>query len=231
MAVGDGRRHSPSPSRASALIHLKVASRSAPAGTPRLRTDTEQHLAVRPPLSLLQTTLMCQERRALQEEQGKCRQANIRHRVAHIASLPEVRQRVAAPVQRPDDTIQGFHLSVKPDFHPRRKPQKRFEAIFRQPAALNHKCDSVSAGFRSAAPGTPKAIRMLRLWKIELYPPAVLNRVQFGNCSAAFGIRGMVRQTRSLAPGGQDHGFHTGRGLIRICSEFRPTYNRRITVD
>src|SRR3954453_16056010 len=37
----EGRRHSPSPSRASALIHLKVASRSAPAGTTRLRTDTE----------------------------------------------------------------------------------------------------------------------------------------------------------------------------------------------
>ena len=41
MAVGDGRRHSPPPSRASALIHLKVASRSAPAGTPRLRTDSQ----------------------------------------------------------------------------------------------------------------------------------------------------------------------------------------------
>src|SRR4051812_16857873 len=40
MAVGDGRRHSPSPSRPSALIHLKVASRSAPAGTPRLRTGS-----------------------------------------------------------------------------------------------------------------------------------------------------------------------------------------------
>src|SRR3954463_4776486 len=37
----DGRRHSPSPSRASALIHLKVASRKAPAGTPRLRTDSQ----------------------------------------------------------------------------------------------------------------------------------------------------------------------------------------------
>jgi hypothetical protein len=36
----DGRRHSPLPSRASAPIHLKVASRSAPAGTPRLRTDS-----------------------------------------------------------------------------------------------------------------------------------------------------------------------------------------------
>src|SRR3954452_16599483 len=36
----DGRGHSPSPSRASALIHLKVASRKAPAGTPRLQTDS-----------------------------------------------------------------------------------------------------------------------------------------------------------------------------------------------
>src|SRR3954463_1546868 len=37
----DGRRHSLPPSRASALIHLKVASRKAPAGTPRLRTDSQ----------------------------------------------------------------------------------------------------------------------------------------------------------------------------------------------
>src|SRR6185312_15591317 len=37
----EGRRHSPPPSRASALIHLKVVSRSAPAGTPRLRTDSQ----------------------------------------------------------------------------------------------------------------------------------------------------------------------------------------------
>src|SRR3954447_1642717 len=37
----DGRRHSPSPSRASAPIHLKVASRKAPAGTPHLRTDSQ----------------------------------------------------------------------------------------------------------------------------------------------------------------------------------------------
>src|SRR3954449_7175191 len=37
----DGRTHSLLPSRASALIHLKVASRSAPAGTSRLQTDPE----------------------------------------------------------------------------------------------------------------------------------------------------------------------------------------------
>ena len=46
MAVGDGRRHSPSPSRASALIHLKVASRKASAGTPHLRTDSDAGKAV-----------------------------------------------------------------------------------------------------------------------------------------------------------------------------------------
>ena len=39
MAVGDGRRQSPSPSRAAALIRLKVASRSALAGSPCLQTD------------------------------------------------------------------------------------------------------------------------------------------------------------------------------------------------
>src|SRR3954467_13748981 len=37
----DGRTHSLLPSRASALLHLKVASRSAPAGTSRLQTDPE----------------------------------------------------------------------------------------------------------------------------------------------------------------------------------------------
>ncbi len=45
MAVGDGRRHSPLPSRPSALIRLKVASRSAPAGTPRLRTNSQKNVA------------------------------------------------------------------------------------------------------------------------------------------------------------------------------------------
>src|SRR3954469_19520968 len=38
----DGRRQSPLPSRASAPIHLKVASRKAPAGTPHLRTDSQR---------------------------------------------------------------------------------------------------------------------------------------------------------------------------------------------
>src|SRR4051795_13174481 len=37
------RRHSLPPSRASAPIHLKVASRKAPAGTPPLRTDSHKH--------------------------------------------------------------------------------------------------------------------------------------------------------------------------------------------
>ena len=78
--------------------------------------ETEQRLAVRPSLSLLQTALVRQERRALQEEQGKRRQANISHRVARVASLPEVRQRVAAPSQCPDETIQDFHDPEKPDF-------------------------------------------------------------------------------------------------------------------
>src|SRR5947207_2568241 len=71
--------------------------------------QTKQRLAVRAPLSLLQTALVRQERRALHEEQGKRRQADVRHRVAHITSLPEVRQRVAAPAQCPDQTIQDFH--------------------------------------------------------------------------------------------------------------------------
>src|SRR3954471_2918107 len=41
----DGRRHNPSPSHASAPIYLKVASRSAPTGTPRLRTDSKLDFA------------------------------------------------------------------------------------------------------------------------------------------------------------------------------------------
>ena len=59
--------------------------------------EAEQRLAIRPPLSLLQTALVRQERRALHEEQGKRRQADIRHRVARIASMPDIRQRLAAP--------------------------------------------------------------------------------------------------------------------------------------
>src|SRR3954468_25105110 len=43
----DGRTHSPSPSRASALLHLKVASRKALAGTPRLRTDSQSNFGAR----------------------------------------------------------------------------------------------------------------------------------------------------------------------------------------
>src|SRR3954451_20828622 len=49
MAVGDGRRQSALPSRASALIHLKVASRKAPAGTPCLLTDSESWTAEQQP--------------------------------------------------------------------------------------------------------------------------------------------------------------------------------------
>src|SRR3954469_11914994 len=44
------RRHSLPPSRASAPIHLKVASRKAPAGTPPLRTDSNAWYGLRQPL-------------------------------------------------------------------------------------------------------------------------------------------------------------------------------------
>jgi general nucleoside transport system ATP-binding protein len=44
---------------------------------------------------------------------------------------------------------------------------------------------------------------------------ARLNRVQFGNRSSA-PIKGTVWQTHSLASGGQDHGFQTGRGLVPV---------------
>src|SRR3954454_14416969 len=90
--------------------------------------ETEQRLAVRAPLSLLQTALVRQERRALQEEQGKRRQ--VRHRVAHITSLPEVRPRLTAPAQRPDETIQDVHDPENPDFRSRGNPLKAFQRLF-----------------------------------------------------------------------------------------------------
>src|SRR4051794_36889991 len=92
--------------------------------------ETEQRLAVRAPLSLLQTALVRQERRALQEEQGKRRQ--VRHRIAHITPLPEVRQRVAAPAQRSDETIQDFHDPEKPDFRRRGNSPKALHSNFSQ---------------------------------------------------------------------------------------------------
>ena len=113
--------------------------------------QAEQRLAIRPALSLLQTTLMRQKGRALHEEQGKRRQADVRHRVARITSLPEVRQRLTAPAQRRDETIQNFHDPEKTDFRRRGNPPKAPRSNF-PPAggALDHSCDSVSVGFRTA---------------------------------------------------------------------------------
>ena len=90
--------------------------------------EAEQRLAIRPPLSLLQTTLVRQERRALHEKQRKCR--HVRHRVARITSLPQVRQRVAAPAQCPDQMIQDFHDPEKPDFRRRRNSPKALYSNF-----------------------------------------------------------------------------------------------------
>src|SRR4051794_13352539 len=59
MAVGDGRRHNPSPSHPSALIHLKVASRSAPAGTPRLRIGSKAPVPCRNPFLALAVPAPC----------------------------------------------------------------------------------------------------------------------------------------------------------------------------
>ena len=92
--------------------------------------QAEQRLAIRPPLSLLQTTLVRQERRALQEEQGKRR--HVRHRIAHITSLPQVRQRVAAPAQCPNQMIQDFHDPEKPDFRRRGNSPKALHSNFSQ---------------------------------------------------------------------------------------------------
>src|SRR4051794_6464743 len=99
--------------------------------------EPEQRLAVRPPLSRLQTTLMCQERRALQEEQGKRR--HVSHRIAHVASLPEVRQRVAHPRNDPRSRI--FMTPDKPPFRGCENPPKSVPALFpssyRDPQALS----------------------------------------------------------------------------------------------
>src|SRR3954453_6696917 len=89
--------------------------------------QAEQRLTIRAPLSLLQTTLVRQERRALHEEKGKPQKADVRHRIAHITSLPQVRQRVAAPAQRPDETIQDFHDPEKSLFRCQRNPPKAFQ--------------------------------------------------------------------------------------------------------
>jgi hypothetical protein len=103
--------------------------------------ETEQRLAVRPPLSLLQTTLMRQERRALQEEQGKRRQADVSHRIARVASLSEVRQRVAAPAQCPDKTIQDFHPPINHLSEAARIPRKRSSGSLVASAVI-HRVDS-----------------------------------------------------------------------------------------
>src|SRR3954468_7086160 len=111
--------------------------------------QAEQRLAIRAPLALLQTALMRQKGRALHEEQGKRR--HVRHRVAHITSLPEVRQRLTAPAQRRDQTIQNFHDAEQQDFRRRGNPPKAPRSNF-PPAggALDHSRDSVSVGFRTA---------------------------------------------------------------------------------
>jgi hypothetical protein len=112
--------------------------------------QAEQRLAIRPALALLQTTLMRQKGRALHEEQGKRR--HVRHRVAHITSLPEVRQRLTAPAQRRE--IQNFHDPEKPDFRRRGNPPKAPRSNFPPAAgALDHSRDSVSVGFRTAERG------------------------------------------------------------------------------
>jgi hypothetical protein len=88
--------------------------------------QAEQRRANRPALALVQPALMRQERRALQEEQGKRR--HVRHRVVHIASLPDVRQRVAASVQRSE--IQNFHASEKSLFRRCGNPPKALQSNF-----------------------------------------------------------------------------------------------------
>src|SRR3954470_21284682 len=116
--------------------------------------ETEQRLAIRAPLSLLQTTLVRQERRALHEEQGKRRQADISHRIARVASLPEVRQRVAAPAQCPDEAIQDFHDLRKQISAAAGIPQKRFTAIFPSNYRIHSLYrDSVSVASRTAEAG------------------------------------------------------------------------------
>ena len=107
--------------------------------------QAEQRLAIRAPLSLLQTALMRQKGRALHEEQGKRR--HVRHRIAHITSLPQVRQRVAAPAQCPNEAIQDFHASRETRFpslreSPKRVPEPFFHRTPRPGGSVATQCQS-----------------------------------------------------------------------------------------
>ena len=76
---------------------------------------SEQRLRVRPAASRLQRSLVRQERRALHEEYGKRRQADVRHRVAPVAACSPIRQRGASLSQR---RYVAFKL-VHPEFESR----------------------------------------------------------------------------------------------------------------
>jgi hypothetical protein len=75
----------------------------------------KQSVRVRtPPAGALgQRLLVSQKRRALHEENGKCRQPDVRHRVAPVAARPSVRQPSATLPQRRDVALKPVHQELE----------------------------------------------------------------------------------------------------------------------
>jgi hypothetical protein len=63
----------------------------------RYLLDSEEGVAIRGNVPLLQPTLMEQKRFILHEKQGKRRKSNIRHRVVHVRTAPSIWQSCAHP--------------------------------------------------------------------------------------------------------------------------------------
>jgi hypothetical protein len=71
--------------------------------------------------------------------------------LATITALPDVRQRVAAPTQRRDQTIQDFHATGETIFPPlRESPKSGPELLFHQTGVQRLSRDLLSVGFRTA---------------------------------------------------------------------------------
>src|SRR3954452_18628152 len=73
---------------------------------------------------------LCRKNGLWKKDKENRQKADVSHRVASAASLPKVGQRVAAPAQRPDETIQDFHDPEKPDFRRRGNSPKALHSNF-----------------------------------------------------------------------------------------------------
>jgi hypothetical protein len=90
----------------------------------------EQCLAVRPPVSLHQRTLMTQERRASHKKHRERRQADVGHGVVTVTTrcLAPVGETGTNPPQFRDQLLQRRHLAVESKFKPRRKAKSSHPA-------------------------------------------------------------------------------------------------------